>query len=81
MKIKTLIVVDDAGKEYAFTHRSLVEDKTYDPSKDPEVQGTGLADLQAVSGSSTGTVTITNSTSTTGGTAKVGAVKAKKKKK
>ena len=46
MKVKSLVVEDENGKQYAFTHRSLVENKEYDPSKDPEVQGTGLADLQ-----------------------------------
>lgn len=45
MKIKSLIVVDENGKEYAFTHRSIVEVKEYDASKDPEVQGTGLAEI------------------------------------
>lgn len=48
MKIKTLVVVDEAGKEYAFTHRSLVENKEYNPNNDPEVQGTGLEDINKV---------------------------------
>lgn len=47
MKIKSLIVVDENGKEYAFTHRSVVENKEYNPVNDPEVQGVGLAELQA----------------------------------
>lgn len=45
MKIKSLIIVDDAGKEYTFTHRSIVENKEYNPANDPEVQGVGLADI------------------------------------
>ena len=45
MIIKSLIIVDESGKEYAFTHRSIVEVKEYEPAKDPEVQGVGLAEL------------------------------------
>lgn len=56
MKIKSLIVVDENGKEYAFTHRSLVEVKEYTADADPEVQGTGLAELQVAETTSTPTV-------------------------
>lgn len=47
MIIKSLIVVDESGKEYAFTHRSLVEVKEYEAAKDPEVQGVSLQALQS----------------------------------
>ena len=56
MKIKSLIVVDESGKEYAFTHRSLVEIKEYEEASDPEVQGTGLAALITTEDTSTQTV-------------------------
>lgn len=46
MKIKSLIIEDENGKEYAFTHRSVVPVEQYSPEKDPEVQGIGLEDLQ-----------------------------------
>lgn len=45
MKIKNITVVNDEGQEFSFTSKSLVEVAPYDASKDPEVQGKGLADI------------------------------------
>lgn len=47
VKIKNITVVVD-GQEYSFSSRSVVADIAYDPAKDPQVQGTGVADLQPV---------------------------------
>lgn len=70
MRIKSLIIQDEeTGKEYAFTHRSVVEVKEYEAAKDPEVQGTGLTDI----------IPITE-TATTVNTTMVESLKTKKKK-
>lgn len=45
MRIKSLIIEDENGKQYAFTHRSVVAVEEYDPAKDPEVQGKGLHEI------------------------------------
>lgn len=53
MKIKSLIIEDENGKQYAFTHRSVVAVEEYDPAKDPEVQGKGLQELNPSDGAET----------------------------
>lgn len=60
IKIKNITVVVD-GQEHSFSSRSVVPNKPYDATKDPEVQGTGLADLQS-----------SNETPDNGGTPAVG---------
>ena len=77
MKIKSLIIVDEeTGKEYAFTHRSVVEVKEYEAEKDPEVQGTGLTELVSAINTTSSTITFSGTNSGT----KVEPLKAKKKK-
>jgi hypothetical protein len=45
IRIKNISIIVD-GQEYSFSGRSVVSNQKYDAAKDPEVQGTGLADLK-----------------------------------
>lgn len=61
IKIKNITIIVE-GQEYSFTSKSLLANTVYDAQVDPEVQGTGLADIKQ-----------SNETPDNGGTPDIGA--------